>query len=60
VQAQRSGHIFGMRAFPDPVHRPDPQRLKSLVIQLPAVIVPHGIILPDHTIRVGLLLNFLV
>jgi len=57
VRAQRGGHIFGMRAFPDLVHRPDPQHLKSLVIQLPAVVFRHGPILPDHTIKVGLLLN---
>jgi hypothetical protein len=38
----------------------DPQRLKGLVIELPAVVVPHATILPDHKIKVGLLSNFLV
>ena len=51
VQSQRGGHILRMRALPDLTYCPDPQRLKSLVIELPAVIVPHGTILPDHTIR---------
>jgi hypothetical protein len=50
VQPQRGGHILGMRGFPDLIHRPDAQRLKPLVIKLPAVIVPHGTILPDHKI----------
>ena len=49
-----------MSAFPDLIHRPDPQRLKGLVIKLPAIVVPHGTILPDHKIKVGLLSNFLV
>lgn len=57
MQAQRGSHLFGMRAFPDSLYRPDPQRLKSLVIQLPAVIVPHGTIQPDREITVGLLMN---
>jgi hypothetical protein len=60
VQSQRGGHILRMRALFDLAHCPDPQCLKSLVIQLPAVIVPHVSILPDHKIKVGLLLNFLV
>ncbi len=49
-----------MRAFPDLIHRPDPQSLKSPVIKLPAVVIPHGTILPDHKIKVGLLSNSLV
>jgi hypothetical protein len=49
-----------MSAFPDLIHRPDTQRLKGLVIKLPAVIVPHTPILPDHKIKVRLLLNSLV
>jgi hypothetical protein len=48
-----------MRAFPDLIHRPDPQRLKGLVIQLPAVVVPHTAIAPDHKIKVRLLSNSL-
>jgi hypothetical protein len=60
VQSQRSGHILRMRALFDLAHRPDPQCLKSLVIELPAVIVPHVSILPDHKIKVGILLNSLV
>jgi hypothetical protein len=60
VQPERGRHLFGMRAFPDPVHGPDPQYLQGLVIQLPAVVVPHGTILPDHAVEVGLLMNFLV
>ncbi|HEY5362083.1 MAG TPA: hypothetical protein VIJ82_31100, partial [Streptosporangiaceae bacterium] len=46
--------------FPDLIHRPDPQRLKRLVIQLPAIVIPHGTILPDHKIKVRLLSNSLV
>jgi hypothetical protein len=49
-----------MRALFDLAHCPDPQCLKSLVIELPAVVVPHGTILPDHKIKVGLLPNSLV
>jgi hypothetical protein len=49
-----------MSAFPDLIHCPDPQRLKGLVIKLPAVIVPHKEILPDHKIKVELLSNSLV
>jgi hypothetical protein len=49
-----------MRPFPDLTHRPDPQRLKRLVIKFPAVVIPHGTILPDHKIKVRLLLNSLV
>jgi hypothetical protein len=49
-----------MRALFDAAHCPDPQCLKSLVIQLPAVVIPHGTILPDHKIKVGILLNSLV
>jgi hypothetical protein len=60
VQPQRGGHILRMRPFPDLTHRPDPQRLKRLVIKFPAVVIPHGTILPDHKIKVRLLLNSLV
>jgi len=60
VQPERGGHILRMSAVPDLAHRPDPQRLKSLVIKLPAVIIPHGTILPDHKIKVRLLSNSLV
>jgi hypothetical protein len=60
VQAQHGGHVFGMRTFPDLINCPDPQRLKGLVIQLPAVIVAHKAILPDHKIKVRILLNSLV
>src|ERR1700740_3605559 len=60
VQSERSGHILGMSAIGDLAHRPDPQRLKGLVIQLPAVNVPPGTILPDHKIKVGILPNSLV
>lgn len=49
-----------MRAFPALVHCPDPQCLKSLVIKLPAAVIRHGIILPNHKIKVVLLLNSLV
>jgi hypothetical protein len=60
VQPQRGGHILRMRAFPDLTHRPDPQCLKGLVIKLPAVVIPHGTILPDRKIKVRLLSNSLV
>jgi hypothetical protein len=30
------------------------------VIKLPAIVIPHEAILPDHKIKVRLLLNFLV
>ena len=53
--AQAARHRFGMRAFRDPFLRPDPQCLKGLVMQLPAVVVPHGTILPDHKIKAGYL-----
>jgi hypothetical protein len=49
-----------MRALFDLAHCPDPQCLKSLVIELPAVVIPHVSILPDHKIKVGLLMNSLV
>src|ERR1700751_4442464 len=49
-----------MGALVDLAHCPDPHYLKSLVIQLPAVIVPHVSILPERKIKVGLLLNSLV
>ena len=59
VQSQRGGHILRMRAFTDLIHRPDPQRLKGLVIKLPAVVIAHGTILPDHKIKVRLLSKLL-
>ena len=49
-----------MRALFDLAHCTDPQCLKRLVIEFPAVVIPDGTILPDHKIKVGLLLNFLV
>jgi hypothetical protein len=60
VQSQRGGDILRMRAFPDLIHRPDTQRLKRLVIKLPAVVIAHGTILPDHKIKVRLLSNSLI
>jgi hypothetical protein len=60
VQAKRGGHILWMSAFPDLIHCPDPQRLKSLMIEFPAIVIPHGRILPDHKIKVELLSNSLV
>ena len=60
MQPERGGHILRMSAFPDLIHRPDPQRFQGLVIKLPAIIVPHTAILPDHKIKVRLLLNSLV
>jgi len=38
VQPQRGGYILRMSAFPNLIHRPDPQRLKGLVIQLAAIV----------------------
>jgi hypothetical protein len=49
-----------MSAFPDLIHCPDPQCLKRLVIKPAAVVISHGIILPDHKIKVELLSNSLV
>jgi hypothetical protein len=60
VQPQRGGHILRVSAFPDLIHRPEPQCLKSLVIKLPAIVIPHTAILPDHKIKVRLLSNSLV
>jgi len=59
MHSQRRSHILRISAFPDLIHRPDPQRLKGLVIKLPAVVIPHGTIMPDHKINFSLLLNFL-
>jgi hypothetical protein len=60
VQPERRGHILRMSAFPDLIHCPDPQCLKRLVIKPAAVVISHGIILPDHKIKVELLSNSLV
>src|ERR1039458_9984192 len=60
VQAKRGGHILWMSAFPDLINCPDQQRLKSLMIEFPAIVIPHGRILPDHKIKVELLSNSLV
>ena len=60
MQAKHCGHILWMSTFPDLIHRPDPQCLKSLMIEFPAIVIPHGIILPDHKIKVELLSNSLV
>src|SRR5690349_17204014 len=49
-----------MRARLDLLHRPRPQHLKCAVIQLPAVVVAHRTILPDHPTGVDLLTNSLV
>ena len=50
IWSQRGVHIFGVRAFSDPLGGPDPQHFNGLVIQFPAIVVPHRTILPDHTI----------
>ena len=42
VQPQRRGNILGMRALPDLLHRPDPQHLERLVVELAAVVVAHA------------------
>ena len=60
MQAKRGGHILWMSTFPDLIHCPDAQRLESLMIEFPAIVIPHGIILPDHKIKVELLSNSLV
>src|SRR5271169_6760977 len=60
MQAQRGSHILRMSTFPDLIHCPDPQRLKGLMIEFPAVVIPHDTILPDHKIKVELLMNYLV
>jgi signal transduction histidine kinase len=60
MQPQRFRHIFRMGTGLDLLDRAYPQHLKGLVIQLPAVVVPHTTILPDHPTRVDLLTNFLV
>ena len=60
MQAQRDGHILRMSTFPDLIHCPDPQRLKGLMIEFPAIVIPHDPILPDHKIKVELLMNYLV
>src|ERR1022692_1965064 len=60
VQPQRRGHILRMRAFPDLIHRPDPQYLKRLVVKLPAIVFAHIPYIAAHKIKVELLSNFLV
>ena len=49
-----------MRALLDLIHRPEPEDLQRLVIQLAAVIVTHAPIIPDHATRVDLLMKSLV
>lgn len=60
MQPKRLGHIFGMSPGLDLFDRANPQHLKRLVIKLPALVVPHTMILPDHATRADLLMNFLV
>jgi hypothetical protein len=60
MQAKCRSHIFRMSTFPDLIYCPDPQRLKGLMIEFPAIIIPHDTILPDHKIKVELLSNSLV
>ena len=57
MQAECGGHILRMSTFPDLIHCPDPQRLKGLMVEFPAIVIPHGTILPDHKIKVELLMN---
>ena len=46
--------------FPHLVHCPQAQRLQRLVIQLAAVVFTHDPIIPDHKIKVDLLMKSLV
>jgi hypothetical protein len=49
-----------MRTGLNLIHCPQPQHLKSPVIQFPAVVLAHAPILSDQTPEVDLLLNSLV
>jgi len=51
--SQCGGDILRMCPGLDLLDRAQPQHLQRLVVQLPAVVIPHGRIQPEHTIKVS-------
>jgi hypothetical protein len=53
VQPQRGSDLLGMRAGLNLLDRPQPQHLKGAVVQFPAVVLAHALILPGRTPKVS-------
>lgn len=60
MQSQRERHILRMCACLYLRHGPRPRYLERAVVKLAFVVVPHPLILPDHTTGVDLLVNCLI